>query len=305
MTQAEQGQWAQWSRRAREMVNAAALVLNPSRNRADLLYELSSIDNYLTERTLYRNVGYWKNGESTLDDASEALARAAADNLALSPGDRLLDVGFGYGDQDMYWTERYKPREIIGINITQSQIDLASKRVAERGMSDRIKYQLASATDLPFEANSFDKVVAMECAFHFQTRADFFREVFRVLKPGGRLVLFDIVPLPYEGLPFLPRTLSNIGLYLWKTCPENVYDRHVYAQKLREAGFSARVDSVYEDTLVPFSKYTIEKLSDPEVARKLNFLIAGMLWVPAEIVLKNPLGLLKLDYVLGVADKPA
>src|SRR5262245_22084096 len=127
MTQAEQGQWAQWSRRAREMVNAAALVLNPSRNRADLLYELSSIDNYLTERTLYRNVGYWKNGEATLDDASEALARAAADNLALSPGDRLLDVGFGYGDQDMYWTERYKPREIIGINITQSQIDLASK----------------------------------------------------------------------------------------------------------------------------------------------------------------------------------
>ena len=143
MTQATQGNLAQWSRRAREMVRASALLLNPSKNRADLVYELSSLDNYMTERTLYRNVGYWKNGETTLDDASDSLARAAAEALELGPEDRLLDVGFGYGDQDMYWTEHFKPREIVGVNITQSQLDLASKRVAERGMSDRIRYQIA------------------------------------------------------------------------------------------------------------------------------------------------------------------
>jgi erythromycin 3''-O-methyltransferase len=304
MTEATQGNLTQWSRRAREMVKASALLLNPSRKRADLVYELASLDNYMTERTLYRNVGYWKNGETTLDDASDSLARAAAEALELGPQDRLLDVGFGYGDQDMYWTEHFKPREIVGVNITQSQLDLASKRVAERGMSDRIRYQVASATKLPFADNSFDKVVALECAFHFQTRLDFFREAFRVLRPGGRLVTFDLVPLPYSGLPLLPRTLSSIGLHIWKVCRENVYDRHEYRAKLQEAGFSARVDSVFDDTLVPFSKYTIAKLSDPAFARKINFLVSTMLWVPAEIVLKNPLGLMKLDYVLAVADKP-
>jgi hypothetical protein len=118
-------------------------------------------------------------------------------------------------------------------------------------------------------------------------------------------VLFDIVPLPYADLPLVPRMISHLGLHFWKTCPQNVYDRHVYEDKLREAGFRAQVESVYEDTLVPFSRYTVAKLNDPEFARKINYVIAGMLWIPAQIVLENPLGLLKLDYVLGVADKPA
>jgi ubiquinone/menaquinone biosynthesis C-methylase UbiE len=295
---------ASWATRAREFVQFSALLLNPTRKRADLLYELASVDNYFTERTLYRNVGYWKNSPKTLDDACEALAHLAAEKAELGSSDRLLDVGFGYGDQDMYWTETFKPREIVGINITRSQIDHASERVAARGMSDRIRYQLAPATDMPFEANSFDKVIALESAFHFQTRADFFREAFRVLRPGGRLVVLDIVPLPYDKLSLLPRMISNLGLHLWKASPENVYDRHVYEQKLQAAGFNAKVESVYTDTLLPYGHYSLEQLEKPEYARKLNIVMAGMLWVPARIIVDNPLGLVKLDYVLGVADKP-
>jgi erythromycin 3''-O-methyltransferase len=171
-------------------------------------------------------------------------------------------------------------------------------------LSDRIEYHLAPATELPFEANSFDKVVALESAFHFQTRSDFFREAFRVLRPGGRLVLLDIVPLPYDKLWLVPRLISHLGLHLWKTCAENVYDRSVYEEKLRAAGFSARVDSVFDQTLVPFARYTIEQLEKPEYVKKISYIMASMLWIPARIILDNPMGLVKLDYVLGVADKP-
>jgi erythromycin 3''-O-methyltransferase len=158
---------------------------------------------------------------------------------------------------------------------------------------------------LPFEANSFDKVVALESAFHFQTRADFFREAFRVLRPGGRLVVLDIVPLPYDQLSFVPRKISDLGLHLWKTCEENVYDRSVYEAKMRDAGFDAKVESVFDDTLAPFARYTIEQLDTPEYKKKMSYWIAGMLWIPARIILDNPFGLVKLDYVLGAADKPA
>ncbi len=293
-----------WSTRAREFVRFSSLLLNPVRARADLFYELASTDNYLTERTLFLNVGWWKDQPSTLDDACEALARLAGEQLQLGPNDRLLDVGFGFGDQDMYWMEHFKPREIVGINITRSQVEHARERVAARGMSDRIEFKLAPATKMPFEDNSFDKVIALESAFHFQTRAEFFAEAFRVLRPGGRLVALDILAQPYGDLAFWGRVISSVGLHFWKTCSENVYTREVYESKLRAVGFDAHVESVRDDSLVPFSRYTLAELAKSEVASRINPIVAGMLQLPAEAVLHNPHGLLTLDYVLAVADKP-
>jgi ubiquinone/menaquinone biosynthesis C-methylase UbiE len=93
-----------------------------------------------------------------------------------------VDVGFGFADQDMLWMEHLAPRHITGMNITPMQLRLARARVRRRGMAGRITLIEGSATAMPLPDACCDVVAAVECAFHFHTRADFLGEAFRVLR---------------------------------------------------------------------------------------------------------------------------
>src|SRR5207249_7549926 len=129
----------------------------------------------------YLNFGYWKHGAKTLDEAGQALADLLAGVTQLAPGDEVLDVGFGFGDKDCLWHDAYQPRKITGVNVTPAQVRAARKRAARRGLNDSISFLEGDATLLPFPDEHFTVVFALECAFHFWTREDFFREAFRVL----------------------------------------------------------------------------------------------------------------------------
>jgi microcystin synthetase protein McyJ len=125
-------------------------------------------------------------------------------------------------------------KNIIGVNVTPLHVEVARRSVAERGLEDRIDLRLGSATGLRFRDSTFDKVLALECAFHFETRDDFFKEAWRVLRPGGRLAVTDMLPLagvqPFGLTQRLVR--RRFGLP-----SANIYDRDIYASKLREIGF--------------------------------------------------------------------
>jgi ubiquinone/menaquinone biosynthesis C-methylase UbiE len=283
----------------------ASFLFNPSRRRANVIYELVSTRNYLTHRTLFRNVGYWKDKPETLDDACEALAQLAGEAARLTADDCVLDAGFGFADQDLYWVEHFAPRRVVGVNVTRCQIDVARRRIAERGLSDRIDLHFGSATQLPFTDASFDKVIALESAFHFPTREDFFREAMRVLRPGGRLVTLDMLVQPNQRFGWLAQLIGGICCHFWQVCKANVYDRHEYAQRLRALGFAnVQVDSIFEDTMLPFAHYTLTELMKPEVFKSLNWSVAMMVGMPAWAILDKRWPVVTPDYVLAVADKP-
>jgi len=295
-----------WRRRWKENALLFSLLVHPSKSRAHRVYELVSTENLVTERSLYLNLGYWKDAPSTLDDACDAMAVLLAQRARLSADDRVLDVGFGFGDQDLFWMDRYAPRHITGLNVTAFQVQAAQQRVAERGLADRIDLRHGSATDIPLEDGSIDKVLALECAFHFKTRDRFFAEACRVMRPGGRLALTDIVPLPRDGKLGLKGKLTEyVGRAFWQICAENMYDRVEYAERLARAGFeNIDVVSLHDEVMEPFARFTLRRMSEPDVIARLNPSLRAMFVETAKTTLEKPPDVARFDYVLAVADKP-
>jgi SAM-dependent methyltransferase len=265
------------------------------------VYDLLSTDT-ATERGLYLNLGYWRQA-ATLDEASEALALLVAETARMGSTDRVLDCGFGFGDQDILWARWLAPARITGLNITASQVRIARRRVTELGLDARVDLRHGSATAMPIESGSMDIVIALECAFHFRTREDFFREAWRVLRPGGRLVAADIIPMPaVSGVRQRLEQRVSWGLVASRFAipSENADSRPTYFSKLALCGFEEiRIESIRKHVYAPLHRYLV---SHPRTLERLHPLTRP----PIRFALRcHPKSVYRgLDYVLASAVKP-
>ena len=123
--------------------------------------------------------------------------RSAPSNAAhllprLSSGMRLLDVGCGPGTISMGLADAVAPGEFIGIDIEESQIEMA-KAAASAGGHKNAAFQVADALNLPFESNSFDVVHSHATIMHVPDTGGAVAEMLRVLKPGGTISCRDMI----------------------------------------------------------------------------------------------------------------
>eukprot|EP01047_Picozoa_sp_COSAG01_P050153 COSAG01_NODE_5038_length_4532_cov_1.902323_5_plen_282_part_00 len=247
----------------------ASLML-PLKNRVDLLYEALGDNSGFTQKTQYLNLGYWKEQPKSLDEAGQALAQLLADTGKLSQEHVLLDVGFGFAEQSLFWHKTYQPKKILGLNICKAQVHAAQQRVQEAGLSHQINLVAGSATQMPFEDQSLDRVFALECAMHFESRQDFFKEAFRVLKPGGQLVLADICGLT-QPLSWQKKLIYNLACAFWQLPKSNLYPKATYKAKLEQAGFEVMtLASIEEHVYAPCFAFILKQLSNPEYRKTLT-----------------------------------
>lgn len=202
----------------------------------------------------YANYGYWTRPDLTLEQASEALTDLVAAAAGLGSGDRVLDVGCGYGAGAVKFVQRYGVESVAGIDVTPVRIASGQDYIAEHGVAERVTLQEGDATAMAFDAASFHKLLSVECAFHFDTRVDFLKEAARVLVPGGTLALTDIIPRRgADPANYLTGELTNQS-QVCLDMPANAYDADTYAEYLATAGFEAvRIESLLDWTRRPFA----------------------------------------------------
>jgi cyclopropane fatty-acyl-phospholipid synthase-like methyltransferase len=280
-----------------------SLAIIPASGRVRTLYRALADGNSLCREKLYQNLGYWKDCPDGLDAAAEAMADLLARTASLSGDDDALDVGFGFADQDIFWAEKYRPRVICGVNISPEQVRQARRRVSERGLGARVLLEEGDATRLRFPDSSFDVVTAMESAFHFRSREDFFREAWRVLRPGGRLAMTDLAATS-KPLVLRDRVAEVIGRSFWQIPKENLYQAALYRRKLEDCGFVAvEVRSIWRDVYPPFVEFARTRLKDRDLAERMDPLFRRMLM--SSLKARRRLSPEAMDYVLVSAVKPA
>lgn len=116
----------------------------------------------------------------------------AADRAELQPGEAALDICCGTGDLTLELSRRVAPGgSVIGCDFSEPMLDLAREKAAERGI-EGVRFEWADAQQLPYDAGRFDAVTV---GFGVRNLSDLdlgLREMARVLKPGGRLVILEI-----------------------------------------------------------------------------------------------------------------
>jgi SAM-dependent methyltransferase len=119
--------------------------------------------------------------------------------LNLTSDDHVLDIGCGIGGASRYIAAQFGC-SVTGIDLTPDYIETARALAELTGLKDRVAYEVASATDLPFESDSFDAAVTIHVAMNIPDRTKLYAETARVLKPGKLFCVYDV--MGHDGDPF-------------------------------------------------------------------------------------------------------
>jgi len=170
---------------------------------------------WLDRRMVY-SCAYFPTEDTDLDAAQEAKLDHLCRKLRLAPGERLLDIGCGWGGLVMHAAARYGARA-VGVTLSAAQAQLAERRIAAAGLADRCTVEVRDYRELP-DDRPFDKIVSVGMYEHVGRRElpRYFAKVYRLLRPGGIFVNHGIVAAPEpRGLgPAFRRLLWRKGRFI-------------------------------------------------------------------------------------------
>ena len=172
---------------------------------------------WLDERMIY-SCAYFRSGEESIDEAQRAKLDHICRKLRLVTGDRLLDVGCGWGGLVLHAVQHYGVRA-VGVTLSKEQHAFANERISALGLGDRAMVELLDYRDLPvrFGRASFDKAASVGMFEHvgLENLPTYFGTVATMLRDGGLFLNHGITAADVDNRPVGSGVGEFIGKYVF------------------------------------------------------------------------------------------
>jgi ubiquinone/menaquinone biosynthesis C-methylase UbiE len=203
------------------------------------------------------NFGYWDDKTRTPLDAQKKMCTIFGKKALLSSEQNIVDVGSGISSPAIQWSLEYSPVKLscVNINITQlhDSIKNANKSIKADNINENFNFLNATATTLPFEKESVERVLALESAQHFKPLKNFISESYRILKKNGILAL--AIPVMSENHSASMIKLGSLSL----TWPSEHYSTEFVYSNLKQERFrNIDLQKIGSNVYEPLAKYYIE-----------------------------------------------
>ena len=240
---------------------------------------------WLDERMVY-SCAYFKDPGERIDEAQIRKLNYICRKLRLQPGERLLDIGCGWGALIMHATENYGV-EALGITLSKKQLALANERIEAAGLSGRCRAELIDYRNVD-ESQPFDKIVSVGMVEHVgrENLPIYFEKAYQLLKPGGVFLNHGITLFQAPNIPLYEAKDSFVQQYIF---PDGDSQHIAYVLDVAaKAQFEVRdVESLREHYALTLKKWLeryeareseIVDMMGPIGYRRWRIYLAGARW---------------------------
>lgn len=201
------------------------------------------------------NFGYWDENTNTPLEAQKKMCTIFAKKALLESNQKIVDVGSGIGSPAIHWSLEYPNAKLSCININYKQL-LASKnnvKLIQNNNSESFNFLNSTATVLPFENETVDRVLSLEAAQHFKPLKNFISESFRILRKDGILAL--AIPIMAENQAGSIRNLGSLS-FTWSS--EHYTKEFVQSILIQEGFENIDLEKIGSHVYEPLTNYYIE-----------------------------------------------
>ena len=228
--------------------------------------------------------------QAQIDIIEELLCWGGLNDRKMPP-QHILDVGCGIGGSTLYLAEKFNAAA-TGVTLSPEQARRGQERASQANLDNTVTFQVANALDLPFAENSFDLLWSLESGEHFPDKAKFLEEAYRVLKPGGLLLMATWCHRPTDSLAgeLTADEKQHLAEIYRVYCLPYVISLPEYGAIAHQTGFYNIKTDDWSQAVAPFWNIVIDSAFTPQAM--MGLIQSG--WKTVEAALS--LGLMSRGY---------